>query len=409
MLQGFLMLVVSLPITVVFSSPARPLGALDVIGALVFAAGFLFETVGDRQLAAHVSDPANKGQLMTRGLWSTTRHPNYFGEATLWWGIGLIALRSANGWAALIGPAVITFLLVFVSGVPLLEKKYAGRPDWEAYKAQDADVLPLVPEEGPARPGRRSEMRRSLFIFRRDLRLKDNTGLMRALRDSGEVIPAFIFDPRQTGRHPYKSDNALQFLAASLAGLDRELRARGSHLSLFQGRAEKVVSALIRSEGLDAVYVNRDYTPFSRRRDAAIEDACREKNVAFVVARRLPPQRAGGRRQSRRDALHGVHAVLPRRPRPRRAPAAGERLRPTIMSGRSTPKRGRRSTPGSCRGGTTGSSGQAAGPKPFVSWPGWAASRTTRRRGTFPPSTERPGSPRTPSSARSPSGNSTRP
>jgi len=127
-------------------------------------------------------------------------------------------------------------------------------------------------------------MRKALFIFRRDLRLKDNTGLIRALRDSEEVIPAFIFDPRQTGRHPYKSDNALQFLVASLAGLDRELRTRGSHLALFQGRAEKVVSALIRSEGLDAVHVNRDYTPFSRRRDAAIGDACREKNVAFVVS-----------------------------------------------------------------------------------------------------------------------------
>jgi deoxyribodipyrimidine photo-lyase len=127
-------------------------------------------------------------------------------------------------------------------------------------------------------------MRKALFIFRRDLRLTDNTGLIRALGDSEKVIPAFIFDPRQTGRHPYKSDNALQFLVASLAGLDRELRIRGSHLYLFQGQAEKVVSALIRSEGLDAVYVNRDYTPFSGRRDAAIGDACREKNVALVVS-----------------------------------------------------------------------------------------------------------------------------
>jgi len=146
MLQGFLMLVVSLPITVVFSSPARALGALDVIGAIVFGAGFAFEAVGDRQLAAHIGDPANKGKLMTRGLWSTTRHPNYFGEATLWWGIGLIALPSVNGWAALIGPAVITFLLVFVSGVPLIEKKYAGRPDWEAYKTRTPMFFPRLPK-----------------------------------------------------------------------------------------------------------------------------------------------------------------------------------------------------------------------------------------------------------------------
>jgi deoxyribodipyrimidine photo-lyase len=123
---------------------------------------------------------------------------------------------------------------------------------------------------------------KTLFIFRRDLRLADNTGLMRALRDSELVIPAFIFDPRQTGRHPYKSETALQFLVASLIELDRELQARGSHLYLFQGEAEKVVSGLIRSEGLDEVHVNRDYTPFSRRRDAAIGDACREQNIAFV-------------------------------------------------------------------------------------------------------------------------------
>jgi steroid 5-alpha reductase family enzyme len=152
MLQGFLMLVVSLPITVVFASPARPLGALDVIGALVFAAGFLFEAVGDRQLAAHIGDPANKGKLMTRGLWSMTRHPNYFGEATLWWGIGLVALGSVDGWAALVGPAVITFLLIFVSGVPLLERKYAGRPDWEAYKARTPVFFPWFPKKGARGP-----------------------------------------------------------------------------------------------------------------------------------------------------------------------------------------------------------------------------------------------------------------
>jgi len=147
MLQGFLMLVVSLPVTVLFGSSARPLGVLDVIGALVFAVGFFFEIVGDRQLAAHVRDPANKGRLMTRGLWSATRHPNYFGEATLWWGIGLIALRSANGWAALIGPIAITCLLLFVSGVPLLERKYAGRPDWEAYKARTSMFVPWFPKK----------------------------------------------------------------------------------------------------------------------------------------------------------------------------------------------------------------------------------------------------------------------
>jgi len=147
MLQGFLMLIVSLPITVVFRSPARPLSALDGLGAVVFAAGFAFEVVGDAQLAAHIRDPANKGRLMTRGLWATTRHPNYFGEAVLWWGLGLVALSSANGLIALLGPLAITLLLVFVSGVPLLEKKYAGRPDWEAYKAKTSMFIPWFPKK----------------------------------------------------------------------------------------------------------------------------------------------------------------------------------------------------------------------------------------------------------------------
>ena len=147
MLQGLIMLVVSLPITVIFSSPARPLLALDAVGAVVFAAGLVFEAVGDAQLAAHIRDPRNKGTLMTRGLWSMTRHPNYFGEATLWWGIGLIALSSPHGGAALLGPLGITLLLVFVSGVPLLEKKYAGRPDWEAYKARTSMFVPWFPKK----------------------------------------------------------------------------------------------------------------------------------------------------------------------------------------------------------------------------------------------------------------------
>lgn len=153
MLQGVLMLVVSLPVTVVFSAPRRPLGVLDVLGAVLFAAGFLYEVIGDLQLAAHVADPANKGRLMTRGLWATTRHPNYFGESLLWWGIGLVAVSSKGGWIALLGPLAITLLLVFVSGVPLLEKKYAGRPDWEAYKARTPIFIPRTPRRRPGADG----------------------------------------------------------------------------------------------------------------------------------------------------------------------------------------------------------------------------------------------------------------
>jgi steroid 5-alpha reductase family enzyme len=146
MTQGLLMIVVSFSATVLFGGPGRPLNILDAAGALVFAVGLLFEAIGDAQLAAHVRRPENKGKLMTRGLWSITRHPNYFGEAMLWWGLFLIAWSSKDGWAALISPLTITLLLLFVSGVPLLEKKYAGRPDWEAYKVKTSKFIPWFPK-----------------------------------------------------------------------------------------------------------------------------------------------------------------------------------------------------------------------------------------------------------------------
>jgi steroid 5-alpha reductase family enzyme len=145
MLQGLIMLVVSLPVTVASASPARPLAVLDVAGALAFAAGLVLEAAADAQLAAHLRDPENKGRLMTGGLWSASRHPNYFGESLLWWGIGLMALSSRHGLLALLAPLALTSLLLFVSGVPLLEKKYAGRPDWEAYKARTSMFVPWFP------------------------------------------------------------------------------------------------------------------------------------------------------------------------------------------------------------------------------------------------------------------------
>ena len=145
MLQGVLMLVVASPAWVVLSSPARRITALDIAGTLIFAGGFLIETVADYQLSLHIGKPENKGKLMTGGLWSLSRHPNHFGEATLWWGLGLLALSSKYGWIGLLGPVAITFLLRVVSGVPLLEKKYAGRPDWEAYKLKTPIFLPRLP------------------------------------------------------------------------------------------------------------------------------------------------------------------------------------------------------------------------------------------------------------------------
>jgi steroid 5-alpha reductase family enzyme len=147
MLQGLLMLLVLAPVLLILGREQPALTPLDGLGILVWLTGFLFEVVGDRQLAAFIKDPAHRGQLMTGGLWSFTRHPNYFGEAALWWGMGILALSAPRGWLGLVGPMVITILLLFVSGVPLLEKKYAGRPDWEEYKRRTAKFFPWFPKK----------------------------------------------------------------------------------------------------------------------------------------------------------------------------------------------------------------------------------------------------------------------
>jgi len=145
MLQGLLLLLVSAPLLLIVGQEQPPLNLLDGLGVLVWLTGFSFETIGDRQLAAFIKDPANLGKLMTGGLWGFSRHPNYFGEAALWWGMAVLALSAPRGWWGLIGPMVITFLLRFVSGVPLLEKKYRGRADFEAYKKQTSIFFPWFP------------------------------------------------------------------------------------------------------------------------------------------------------------------------------------------------------------------------------------------------------------------------
>jgi steroid 5-alpha reductase family enzyme len=106
---------------------------LDVVGAAVWAFGFIFELVSDYQLQAFRDDPANRGKLIKSGLWRYSRHPNYFGEALLWWGIYIIACSVAFGWITVFAPAFITILVRFISGVPLLENKYKDRPEFQEY------------------------------------------------------------------------------------------------------------------------------------------------------------------------------------------------------------------------------------------------------------------------------------
>lgn len=124
-LQAILAWIISLPLVGATLSVA-PLGWLDFAGVALWLFGFAFEAVGDQQLARFKSDPNNAGKVMDQGLWRYTRHPNYFGEACLWWGFWLIAL-SGGAWWSLIGPVLVTFLLLRVSGVRLLESDISER------------------------------------------------------------------------------------------------------------------------------------------------------------------------------------------------------------------------------------------------------------------------------------------
>ena len=123
--------------------------------------------------------------------------------------------------------------------------------------------------------------RGSLFLFRMDLRIPDNTGIIEASSASEKVMPSFIFDPRQASRNPYFSLNAFQFIIESLQDLARQVAAARGFLFILRGQSEAFVKRLIDEEGIEAVFVNRDYTPFSRARDAAIAKVCKERRVAF--------------------------------------------------------------------------------------------------------------------------------
>jgi steroid 5-alpha reductase family enzyme len=146
-LQGILMWVISLPLQVaqVSREPQR-LTWLDSLGVALWLIGFCFEAVGDWQLARFKADPGNKGKVMDRGLWAYTRHPNYFGDALLWWGLFLIALATTGGWWTVLSPALMTALLMKVSGVALLEKTLVKtRPEYRDYVRRTSAFFPLPP------------------------------------------------------------------------------------------------------------------------------------------------------------------------------------------------------------------------------------------------------------------------
>lgn len=143
LLQGFLLFLIVLPVLIINKSLASSLGFFDLLGVMIWLFGMYFEAVGDAQLARFIQNPANKGRLMQSGLWAYTRHPNYFGEVTQWWGIWIIALTVPYGWLGVIGPMIITFLILKVSGVPMLEKKMESHPEFADYKKHVSAFIPL--------------------------------------------------------------------------------------------------------------------------------------------------------------------------------------------------------------------------------------------------------------------------
>lgn len=147
LLQGALLFLIVLPVLFINRSSQAELGLLDIIGVLVWLIGFYFESVGDSQLAKFIKDPLNKGKLMQSGLWAYTRHPNYFGEVTQWWGIWLIALSASVSWISIVGPLTITILILKVSGIPMLEKKMELNPEFAEYKRRVSKFFPLPPRK----------------------------------------------------------------------------------------------------------------------------------------------------------------------------------------------------------------------------------------------------------------------
>lgn len=145
MLQGAILFIIAYPILLINSSDQSGFTLFDLLGIAIWAIGFIFEAVGDYQLALFLRDEHNRGRVMSKGLWKYTRHPNYFGEALIWWGFFCIACSVPYGITTIISPLLITFLLRYVSGVPLIEEIFANNREYEAYKDATSPFFPWFP------------------------------------------------------------------------------------------------------------------------------------------------------------------------------------------------------------------------------------------------------------------------
>lgn len=141
--QSIMIAIMSYPVVLVNTNNSmRGLFYLDYVGLLIWVIGFCYEAVSDYQLFAFMRNPLNKGHVMRFGLWRYSRHPNYFGESLMWWGVYCTALSLPYGSIAIITPIAITYLLVFVTGIPLIEKAMIGNPEYNEYQRTTSKFIP---------------------------------------------------------------------------------------------------------------------------------------------------------------------------------------------------------------------------------------------------------------------------
>lgn len=149
MLQGILLFIISTPIIKIISSPFQGLKIIDFAALLVWGIGFAFEAVADKQLREFKKkdDSKKDGHVMKKGIWKYSRHPNYFGDAVIWWSYYLMVLAVSGGWKFIYSPIIMTYLLRFVSGVPLLEKRYADDEEYQKYAEKTPIFFPRFPKK----------------------------------------------------------------------------------------------------------------------------------------------------------------------------------------------------------------------------------------------------------------------
>lgn len=162
LLQGLIMTLIAMPLYIAASASDVAFSALAYVGVAIWAIGFYFEAVGDWQLMKFIARQKAKSQekkgrkkkqkpkkaIMQTGLWKYTRHPNYFGEITQWWGIWLVVVTLPMGWLGVISPVIITFLLLKVSGITMLEKRFEDNKEFQRYKKRTSALFPLPPSNG---------------------------------------------------------------------------------------------------------------------------------------------------------------------------------------------------------------------------------------------------------------------